>query len=87
MTSCLAFEARVARFLWVKHTKTGENIPNGCKIFQMTLTFPSQGLQIGIFGVKMNVASGNHQSCFCLPRGPMLFITSDRVAAAVGSRF
>jgi hypothetical protein len=31
--------ARVARFFWVQHTKTGKNIPNDHKIYQMDGNF------------------------------------------------
>jgi hypothetical protein len=34
---------RVARFFLVKHTKTGENIPDDHKIYQMAIKIPNGG--------------------------------------------
>jgi hypothetical protein len=69
----LVARARVARFFLVKFTKTGgviyqmtTKLPNGRNIFQIARKhneiFHSEALQnsqIGIFGMKMYIASGN----------------------------
>jgi hypothetical protein len=65
--SCFAYtlciHASVARFFFVQHTKTGKNVPNELKIYQMAvnrtqrslnipLQDPPKFTQIGIFGFK-----------------------------------
>jgi hypothetical protein len=70
--------SRAARFYLVQDTQTAEKIPNVHKIYKMEITYTKwpnnippkistfsipKCEQIGIFGMKMYVPSGNPASC------------------------